>query len=89
MKFPTPEEIEAEREKINGPDAERELTAIKKKLLEQGTRNVVVDLSPHCDDAARSIIKQVLGDAGYAVDFGANQDSGGPANWVRVQRKSK
>lgn len=84
--FPTPEEIEAEREKINGPDADRELATIKKKLLEQGTSNVVVTLSNHSNDAVKAIIRDTLHDAGYVVEFGSAQNDG---EWVRVSKRSK
>lgn len=84
--FPTPDEIEAEREAAHGPDASRELAKIKVKLVQNGTLNTVVDLSPNCNDAVRSLISQKLDKAGYVVEFGSGQRDG---SWVRVQRKAK
>jgi len=84
--FPTPEEIEAEREKLNGPDADRELATIKKKLLEEGTSNVVVNLSRHCNDAVEAIIRETLQKAGYVTEFGLDRED---QRWARVSKRSK
>ena len=84
--FSTPDEIDAEREKINGPDADRELATIKKKLLEQGTSNVAVTLSNHCNDAVEAIIRETLHNAGYVVEFGSAHNDG---NWARVSKRAK
>ena len=85
--FPTPEEIEAEREKLNGPDADRELATIKKKLLEEGTSNVVVNLSRHCNDAVEAIIRETLQKSGYVTEFGLDDREG--QSWVRVSKRAK
>lgn len=87
-RFPTPEEIEAERERLSGPDADRELEKIRKKLLSDGTENTVVDLSYDCTDAVRALIHDTLHEAGYFSEFGAGHDVlSGYTNWIRIKRK--
>ena len=60
--------------------------AIKKKLLEQDTSNVVVTLSNHCNETVEAIIRDTLHNSGYVVEFGSAQNDG---KWARVSKRVK
>lgn len=86
-RFPTPDEIEAERGRLTVRVRTAELEKIRKKLLSDGTENTVVDLSDGCTDADRAFIHDTLHEAGYFSEFGVGCDSGGFSSWIRIKRK--
>lgn len=83
-KFPTPEEIEAERTKEVEPYVTATLAKIRAELVRQGDRaNVQVAYPP---PGAREEIVRVLDEAGWSAKLESEQREG---TWFSVTRKAK
>lgn len=81
-KFPTPEELDAERAALVTPYVEKTLAEIRAALTKNGS-GTVVDIAA-APAGAREELTRILNASKWATEFGSDQREG---SWVRVTRR--